>query len=333
MNINGAAGDIGALSPAAGLHPAHHKFFTAWSLKNYYSTIDPTKFAQMESVPDNTSQVMTVWGFGDIAAVSTPLTEGVSPTPQDLTSFRRDIALDNWGGSFLFTDEQLKTGLKQAFTQGAKVAGQQAKLTEVQICYTAMQGGTNVLRAAGRASTVTVAAGDVLDGDDVATAINTLIAAFAEKITEYGTGSQNTDTLTTDAGYIMFAPFSMKGTFENMTDTSGLNKFIPVRKYAAHQKIMDGEVGSFKECRIILDTAMPVLTGAGAAGIDVMAPVMFGRGAYTMARIGGNYRVITKMLGYGEDEIDQRASQGWKMLVGGGILYQNHLIRLEAALV
>ncbi len=346
FNINGLNSSIGGAGvpqgtsfadqqtdASGGLHDADHRFFQALALKNIYSAIDPVKYAKMATIPDNNSKVMVIWGHGDVAPISAPLVEGVSPTPQFLSHFRREIPVENYGASFIFTDEQIKVGKKQAWAYGAVASGKQASLTQKQICYGVMQGGTSALYGGAAVSTITVAAGDVLDGDDVATALNTLIAAHAKKITEYGTGSQNTDTLTTDAGFILMAPFSMKGTFENMTDTSTLNAFIPVRKYAAHQKIMDGEVGSFKECRIILDTDMPVLTGLGAAGIDVMAPVIFGKESYTMARINGNFRVITKMLGYGEDELDQRASQAWKMLIGGGILYQNHIIRLEAALV
>ena len=81
---------------------------------------------------------------------------------------------------------------------------------------------------------------------------------------------------------------------------------------------------------------MPIKAGAGASAIDVYAPVIWGEGAFTMAYIGPNTaQVFTKGLGSAgtEDAIDQRATQGWKIMMGGGILYEDHIIRLEVALV
>ena len=317
-----------------GLHPADHKFFQALALKNIYSPIDPVKYAKMATIPNNSSKVMVVWGHGDVAPVTAPLVEGVSPTPQFLSQFRREIPVQNFGASFLFTDEQIATGKKEAYAHGAVACGKQASLTQKQVCYGVMQGGTSVIYGGAATSTATVAAGDVLTGNRLATALNTLIGAHATMQTSVGKGSTNTDTETTDAGFFLVAPFDMKRTFEGLTDSFG-NEFTPVRKYAAHQKVEPGEIGSFKECRIILDVDMPIKAGAGAGGIDVYAPVVFGEGAFTMAYVGpSTAKIFSKGLGSAgtADMIDQNAGQGWKIMMGGGILYESHIIRLEVAL-
>lgn len=77
-------------------------------------------------------------------------------------------------------------------------------------------------------------------------------------------GSTMNDTATINASRIMYIGSELQITVENMVD--GLNNpaFVPVRKYAAASTIMNGEIGSVGDFRIIVVPNMMNWEGAGA---------------------------------------------------------------------
>jgi len=75
-----------------------------------------------------------------------------------------------------------------------------------------------------------------------------------------------------------------------------------------------------------------VFEGAGSAGADVHATLIFGRDAYGMTRISGEaLKNIIKPLGSAgsADPLDQRATSGWKATFVTKILNELLMVRLE----
>jgi N4-gp56 family major capsid protein len=77
-------------------------------------------------------------------------------------------------------------------------------------------------------------------------------------------GSTMNDTATINASRIMFIGSDLQITVENMVDGLGNPAFVPVRKYAAASTIMNGEIGSVGDFRIIVVPNMMNWEGAGA---------------------------------------------------------------------
>lgn len=77
-------------------------------------------------------------------------------------------------------------------------------------------------------------------------------------------GSTMTDTATINASRIMYIGSELQITVENMVDGLGNPAFTPVRKYAAASTIMNGEIGSVGDFRIIVVPNMMHWEGAGA---------------------------------------------------------------------
>jgi len=77
-------------------------------------------------------------------------------------------------------------------------------------------------------------------------------------------GSTMNDTATINASRIMYIGSDLQITVENMVDGLGNPAFVPVRKYAAASTIMNGEIGSVGDFRIIVVPNMMNWEGAGA---------------------------------------------------------------------
>lgn len=73
--------------------------------------------------------------------------------------------------------------------------------------------------------------------------------------------------------------------------------------------------------------------GAGAAGADVYATLVFGADAYGVTEIeGGGLEYFAKQLGSAgaADPLNQRATSGWKAMKTAEILSQEYMVRLES---
>jgi N4-gp56 family major capsid protein len=77
-------------------------------------------------------------------------------------------------------------------------------------------------------------------------------------------GSTMNDTMTINASRIMYIGSELQITVENMVDGLANPAFVPVRKYAAASMIMNGEIGSVGDFRIIVVPNMMNWEGAGA---------------------------------------------------------------------
>lgn len=80
-------------------------------------------------------------------------------------------------------------------------------------------------------------------------------------------GSTMVDTKTINAARIMYIGSELQTTFENMTQTIGsltVAAFVPVRQYADATTIMNGEIGSVGDFRIVVVPNMMHWAGAGA---------------------------------------------------------------------
>lgn len=87
------------------------------------------------------------------------------------------------------------------------------------------------------------------------------------KMTKVIKGSTMTDTMTINASRIMYIGSELQITVENMVQMIGtveVPAFTPVRKYAAATTLLNGEIGSVGDFRIVVVPNMMNWAGAGA---------------------------------------------------------------------
>jgi len=127
-----------------------------------------------------------------------------------------------------------------------------------------------VIRYAGAATSKATISGDTdhvceVDYEDFSALNIELDNNRTPKETKVITGTRMIDTMTIPAARAMFIGSEMQPTIERMTDHFGNAAFIPVQKYAAGAKILNGEIGTIGYFRIIVVPEMQHFAGAGAA--------------------------------------------------------------------
>lgn len=104
----------------------------------------------------------------------------------------------------------------------------------------------------------------------------------APKDTKMITGSAFTDTRTVAACRLMYVGPEMMQTLINMTDNFGKPAFIPVQQYAAAGNVLEYEVGSIYQFRILEIPTMKHWAGAGAPVADANTAYINEDGKYSI---------------------------------------------------
>jgi N4-gp56 family major capsid protein len=120
-------------------------------------------------------------------------------------------------------------------------------------------------------------------------------------------GSTMNDTATINASRIMYIGSDLQITVENMVDGLSNPAFVPVRKYAAASTIMNGEIGSVGDFRIIVVPNMMNWEGAGAvatgsnlgyaddgANYNIFPMLVVGDGSFATVGLQGSGKKGTK---------------------------------------
>lgn len=84
------------------------------------------------------------------------------------------------------------------------------------------------------------------------------------KSTKIIKGSSMIDTMTVNASRILYIGSELQITIENMVDGLGNAAFTPVRKYAGATTILNGEIGSIADFRVVVNPNMMKWAGVGA---------------------------------------------------------------------
>jgi len=127
-------------------------------------------------------------------------------------------------------------------------------------------------------------------------------------------------------------------------DYEALSGFTKVEEYASQKSVMEEEIGSWGNLRILTTTnAKVVLAGGVAKGttglvtandtnIDVYTTLIFAANAVgTVPLQKGSVKNIIKKMGSAgtEDPLDQRSTSGWKVAQTAKILNDDLLVRIE----
>jgi N4-gp56 family major capsid protein len=101
------------------------------------------------------------------------------------------------------------------------------------------------------------------------------------KQTKVITGSRLIDTKTINGGRVMYIGSELIPVLEAMKDLHGNPAFVSVEKYADAGSVINGEIGSVRQFRIVVVPEMQYSPGAGAAGADIYPMLVVGDGAFT----------------------------------------------------
>ena len=101
------------------------------------------------------------------------------------------------------------------------------------------------------------------------------------KQTKIISGSRMTDTKTINGGRIMYIGSEMIPAIRAMVDLHSNPAFVGIEKYADAGNILNGEIGTIDNFRIVVVPEMQYGEGKGASNIDIYPMLVVGDGAFT----------------------------------------------------
>lgn len=309
---------------------ASQNFLSLPLLSRAYPHFVHALWGQVRDIPKNKTESIRFRKYGSLSAATTALSEGVTPDATALSITDITATVLQYGALVITTDYLDLTTIDPLKTELAEILGDQMGDTLDKLTRDVIQAGTTIQYASTATSTVTVAAGMILTGDEIREAVRTLQGNNAKPITQMINPSDGFNTSPVQAAYIGI--ISEKTYFDLKKDPD----FVPVSEYAdPSQRLGVWEVGKLDEVRFILAGSNAKLSSAGGSGsIDVHYTLIMGQEYFGITRIAGAaVEVITKELGSSgvNDGLNQRASMGWKATFVAKRLQEAFAVRVEHA--
>lgn len=270
------------------------------------------QFGQNRPLPRNGGKTIEFRRFNVLSAKTTALTEGVTPDGDNLDTVAVTATIAQYGNYIQGSDLLDLTAFDPVLTETAQLLGEQAGLSMDHIVRDILAAGTTVQYAAGRASRVTVAAGDNLTVAEIRKAVRTLKRNKARGV----------------AGGDFVAIVEPGATYDLQSDSD----WKTPSQYSAVQQIFSGEIGRLYGVRFVETTEAVTFAGEGASGIDVYGTIILGANAYGMVPLeGAGLEFLFKPTGSAgtADPLDQRWTSGWKTAFTAKILQDLYMLRIE----
>ena len=275
------------------------------------------KYGQKKSAPKNEGDTVNFRKFNSLAAATTALTEGVTPSGNSLSITSITATVAQYGDFVEISDKLDLAGIDPVLTETAEILGEQAAMTIDTVVRDEVTAGTNVFYGGDATKTSEVAAEDVITADLVKKAVRALRNANAKPM----------------EGPYFIGLVSPTVAYDLMNDTL----WEDVSKYNGGTAIMKGEIGKLCGVRFIETTNNKVKakSGAGTTAIDVHCTMIIGKDAYGVVDIEGSSKPKMIVKAHGSagtaDPLDQRATSGWKALFTAKRLNELAMVRLETA--
>lgn len=285
-----------------------------------------TNWAQIRDIPRNNSETIKFRRYGNLAAATNALSEGVTPTGSQLSITDITATVQQYGDFVTMTDKFLFTTLDPVLTETAEILGDQAGDTIDQLTRDVLAAGTTIQYASTATQRTDITAAMKMTGAEVREAVRTLQKNKARPITTMVNPSNMYGTVPLEACYVgIISP-------DTLMDLKSDASWVPVARYSEVGQKMPYEKGAVDEVRFVMTQNAKVFTAGGDGGVDVHATIILGQNAYGITRITGEaMRNIVKPLGSAgtSDPLDQRATSGWKATFVAKRLNDAFMIRIE----
>lgn len=294
------------------------------------------RFGQKRPIAKRSGNQIKFRRYSQLAVASTPLVEGVTPSPSVLSVTDVTTTLQQYGSFVSLSDLVSWTNQDPVVTEATDVLGDQAGTTIDQARRDVLVAGTNVAYT-GTATTrlTTIAAIVAADLDKV---IRFLKGQNTKFMKEGLSSSENVGTGAIRKAFIGIVHPDVEYDLEQIVG------YRAVSDYGSMDGVMEDEIGAYKNIRFVTSTNAKILTSAstttssGKKGAsvnlnDVYLSLFFGADAYGISPLSGEaMSTIVKQLGSAgsSDPLDQRSTVGWKATTATTRLNEAWMIRVES---
>lgn len=296
------------------------------------------RFAVLTNVPKGKTKVVKWARYGRLAASTTPLAEGV--TPSGSTILRTDVTgtLEQYGQWVGLTDVIMDTHEDPVLSEYSESMGETAGQSQELIVYNAIKAGTNVNYANGTTRGGITA---VLSATQTRKAIRSLKQQDAKPLTTMLAASDGVGTTPIPPCYVCYVHPNVEMDLQNTSNFA--TGYTRVQNYGTFKPLSDAEIGSFENIRFMASTLYSPFANAGGAlgsnlggsATDVYASIVVGKNAYGTVNLsggsGGLSPIVFNPKVSDSDKLGQRGHVGYKMWALAVILNDAFMIRMEHA--
>lgn len=312
----------------------------AWAATEMLSHAEPvlvlSKFGQSKPLPKNKADTVKFRRPVPFTVSTTPLVEGATPTPQQMSYADVTVKLEQYGAVTEITDKVADLAEDPVLADASMLSGEQAAETIELVTYGAIKGGTTVAYANGAARS---AVNTVVTANLLRSAVRTLKKNRGKPVTSMLSPSVNIATKPIEGGFIAFCSTDLEH------DIRGISGFTPVAQYGSRQPLCPEEFGSIENVRFITSPLLVAWADAGGAKgsmvsttgtyADVYPIIIIAKEAFGLVPLKGAGSITPTVLNPGNpsksDPLGQVGFVGWKTYFAATILNETWLVRLECA--
>ena len=319
------------------------------------------QFGDKYPIPKNNGKTIEFRKYAALPKALTPLTEGVTPTGNNLSVSTKEATINQFGDYIKLSDMLQLTTIDDNVVQSTKLLGSQSGRTLDTITREIVNAGTNVIYA-DKADGSEVLSRKALTLDSELT-VDTIFRAVAQL------KSMNADGISGGEFVAIIHPFVSYALMRS-------DDWVSIHQYKNPENIYQGEIGTIGGVRFVESTEAKIFAEDGcpefyaltkdtkfvagktyytkssetysAASVTpgssvtadtyyekhytaIFSTLVIGAHAYAVTDVtGGGLEHIIKQLGYGDDPLNQRASVGWKATKTAEILSDEYMVRIES---
>lgn len=292
------------------------------------------KFGQAKTLPEASSKVIKFRRYSALPTVPTALTEGVTPTGQQLAVTDITATLTQYGDKVTISDVIMDTHEDPVLNEAVTLIGEQAAQMIEKMRFGVLKAGTNVLYANGAARNAVNTAITVSLQRRAVRALKRQNARFITSVVR-STPSYGTESVA--PGFVALIHPDLEA------DVRGLTGFVPAEKYGSMTP-WENELGKCEDCRYVSSTIFEPWADAGGAkgtmlsttgtSADVYPVLYVARDAYGIVALKGMFAVTPMVVNpkpSDSDPLAQRGHVGWKAMQTAVILNDLWMVRAEVA--
>lgn len=280
--------------------------------------------AQLKTIPGNQGGFQSAslqWRkFSALSVATTPLTEGVAPTPGSLTVSTVTSNLAQYGATVSMTDVLLGASIDDVMREAQDLLAEQAGQTLHQIVIAELKNSTNAQYANGKAARTDLVSTDVITSTEIKKAVRTL---STNKAPRYPDGYYH-GLISPSVAFDLAADEDWHDLAINWGGESKSGGPDMIGGMA-----LDGFIGSIHGVRFRMSTEAPSYTTPTTYGTFIYGPDWFGMFDFPKQTVGSinpqtNMGMDVSVLGLNDrdksDPLGQTAIAGWKVAFATKIL-------------
>lgn len=292
------------------------------------------KFGQAKALPANATKVMKFRRYTALSNTPVALTEGVTPSSQQLSVTDYTATLTQYGGLTTISDVIMDTHEDQTLNEAVNLLGEQAAQMIEKMRFGVLKAGTNVLYANGSARS---AVNTELTVDIQRRAVRALKRQNARFITSIVRSTPSYGTENVAPGFVALIHPDVEASVRSLTG------FVPAEKYGTMTP-WENELGKCEDVRYVSSTIFEPFADAGGAkgtmlsttgtNADVYPVLFLGRDAYGIVALKGAFALTPMVVNpkpSDSDPLAQRGHVSWKGMQTALILNDAWMVRVECA--